>query len=408
MTTAAEAALPSRNTDIRVIGLVCAAHFVSHYYILVLPPLFLFVRAEFGVSYTELGAAIAVFNILSAVLQTPAGFLVDRIGARSVLIGGLILGASALAGAAMASSFTVFLVMFAFAGAGNAVYHPADYALLSGRVSAPRMSNAYSVHIFSGFAGTAVAPATLLLFAEWFGWRGAFTIAALLGFAVAAAIGLFGSALGGRDTHAPSALRQANGADWRILLTTPVLLNFCVFLMIALINTAVQNYSVVALEALHGLSLATAATALSAFLMLGALAVLVGGFLSARTDRQDMVATIGFTIYGAAILVVAIFDVGAGATVALMGLSGFFLGLLMPARDLIVRAVTPPGAFGKVFGFVTTAFNVAGIVAPPIFGWMMDTGNPRALLIAAGITGLLAAPTVLVTAARGGRSKTAV
>ena len=88
-----------------------------------------------------------------------------------------------------------------------------------------------------------------------------------------------------------------------------------------------------------------------------------------------------------------------------MGLSGFFLGLIMPARDLIVRAVTPPGAFGKVFGFVTTGFNIAGVVAPPVFGWMMDNGSPRAILITAGVAGLLAIPTVMVTVARGARIK---
>lgn len=408
MMTATEAATPAADTDTRVIGLVSAAHFVSHYYILVLPPLFLFVRADFDVSYTELGIAIAAFNILSALLQTPAGFLVDRIGVRSVLVGGLVLGAAALAGAALTSSYLVFVAMFSLAGAGNAVYHPANYALLSARVSARRMSNAYSVHIFSGFIGTAVAPATLLVFAEAFGWRGAFAIAALIGFAVAAAIVLFGAPLGGREVHAMGAQKNRGGADWRILLSVPVLLNFAVFLLIATFNAAVQNYSVVALEALRGISLATATTALSAFLLMSAFAVLAGGFLSARTKRRDVVAMGGFAGSAIAILTVALVDVGGSAIVILMGLSGFFLGLLMPARDLIVRAVTPAGAFGKVFGFVTTAFNVAGIVAPPIFGWMMDQGSPRAILITAGIAGLLAIPTVMMTVGRGVRSKVAI
>jgi MFS family permease len=408
MTTALPTAASAPNADTRVIGLVSAAHFISHYYILVLPPLFVFVRADFAVSYTELGAAIAVFNILSAALQTPAGFLVDRIGARSVLAGGLILGASALAMAAATRSFAVFVAMFALAGAGNAVYHPADYALLSGRVSAARMSGAYSVHIFAGFIGTAVAPATLLFFGEWLGWRGAFAVAALGGFAVAATVVLLGGPLGGRAAHAAEAARRAGGADWRILMSAPVLLNFAVFLLIATLNAAVQNYAVVALEALRGVSLATATTALSAFLLMSAFAVLAGGLLSARTERHDAVAMGGFAVCALSILTIAFVDVGAGALVALMGLAGFFLGLLMPARDMIVRAATPPGAFGKVFGFVTTGFNVAGIVAPPLFGWMMDSGYPRAILIVAGASGLLAIPTVLVTVARAARNRAAV
>src|SRR5512145_3177550 len=112
-TLTAEAA---RTTDTKVITLVSAAHFVSHYYILVLPPLFPLIRDEFAVSYVELGAALAAFNVISAAMQTPAGFLVDRVSARAVLVGGLVLGAGALALASVASAFWAFVAMFAFLG----------------------------------------------------------------------------------------------------------------------------------------------------------------------------------------------------------------------------------------------------------------------------------------------------
>src|SRR3954453_20663051 len=86
-----------RTNDTRIISLVCAAHFVSHFYILVLPPLFPFIRDFYGVNYTQLGLALTVFNISTGLCQTPAGFLVDRIGPRSVLVFGLLLGAMCLA-----------------------------------------------------------------------------------------------------------------------------------------------------------------------------------------------------------------------------------------------------------------------------------------------------------------------
>src|SRR5436853_6365295 len=94
-----------RASDTRVIGLVSAAHFVSHFYILLLPPLFPFLRAEYGVSYTELGLALAAFNAVSAGLQTSAGFLTDRIGAPAVPVGGLLLGAGAFALGGLVPSF---------------------------------------------------------------------------------------------------------------------------------------------------------------------------------------------------------------------------------------------------------------------------------------------------------------
>src|SRR5687768_4975714 len=112
MTPIRDIAAPAmRTSDAKVIGLIGAAHFLSHYYILVLPPLFPVIRADFDVSYTQLGLALAAFNVVSGVLQTPAGFLVDRIGARAVLTGGVLLGAVSLALAAVLPSFWAFVAM---------------------------------------------------------------------------------------------------------------------------------------------------------------------------------------------------------------------------------------------------------------------------------------------------------
>ena len=164
-----------------------------------LPPLFTLVRADFGVSYVQVGLALTVFNVISALLQTPAGFLVDRVSARAVLIGGLLCGAAGLAGASLLSSFWGFVAMFALLGLGNTVYHPADYALLSRHVSPSRMGKAYSIHTFSGMLGSAAAPATLLFLASAYGWRGAYMASALLGVAVAALLVVFGGALAGAE-----------------------------------------------------------------------------------------------------------------------------------------------------------------------------------------------------------------
>lgn len=400
MTPTTIAADATRSTDVRVIALISAAHFVSHIYILVLPPLFPFVRADFGVTYTELGITIALFNILTALLQTPAGFLVDRFSARAVLIGGLLLGADALAAASLVSSFYVFVAMFALCGIANATYHPADYALLSGRVSPARMSQAYSIHIFAGFAGTAAAPATLLILAGSFGWRGAFLVAAALGVVVAAAMLLFGDAMAGRD---PARIKEtetgAKGADSRILLSAPILLSLCFYMLLAMAG-GLQIYGIVALEALWGTPLSLATTAITAYLAMSAFAVLIGGFVAARTERHDLVAVSGLALNALALVPIAFFDLGTAALIGLMGLSGFFNGVLQPSRDMIVRAVTPPGAFGRVFGFVTTGFNIGGVIAPPIFGYLMDNGEPHLVILGVALCALISVPTVMITVAQ--------
>src|ERR1041385_3556964 len=170
----------TRSHDVRIISLVCSAHFVSHFYILVLPPLFPFIREFYGVSYTELGFALTAFNVTTALCQTPAGFLVDRIGARIVLVSGLVLGAACLAVVGLVPSFWLMVAMFALFGVSNGVYHPADYAILSQLVSIERAPQAFSTHIFAGFLGTAVTPATMLILQQLLRWQGAFLSASLL------------------------------------------------------------------------------------------------------------------------------------------------------------------------------------------------------------------------------------
>ncbi len=74
----------------------------------------------------------------------------------------------------------------------------------------------------------------------------------------------------------------------------------------------------------------------------------------------------------------------------------------MPSRDMIVRAVTPPGSFGKVFGFVTTGFNIGGIISPLIFGAIMDHGSPRLVFVAVAALSLVAILTVATRPRRRG------
>src|SRR5499426_1397189 len=233
MSQAADTAGIARPSYVRVVGAVSAAHFVSHYYIILLAPLLPFVRDAYGVSYTEIGLAFAAFNIVSAVGQTPAGFLVDRIGARALLVAGLLTGAGAFIVAGLVDSFWVMVAMFAVAGVGNTVYHPADYALLSQYVPSDRIGQAFSVHTFAGMLGSAVAPATLLIMQSQWGWRGAFVGAGMLGLAIAAVLLVMRE----NSVVVPKPAANRPGADdatngWRLLLSAQILLNLFFFALL--------------------------------------------------------------------------------------------------------------------------------------------------------------------------------
>ena len=141
-------------------------------------------------SYTQLGLALTVFNVVTALSQTPAGFLVDRFGPRVLLTAGLVIGAASFIVAGVVDSFWLLVAMFGLAGIGNSVYHPADYSMLSHHVPAERIGQAFSVHTFAGMLGSAVAPATLLTMQNAWGWRGAFIGAGALGLAVAAILAM--------------------------------------------------------------------------------------------------------------------------------------------------------------------------------------------------------------------------
>ena len=394
MSLAALVAKPAAH--VRLIGVISAAHFTSHIYILILAPLLPFVRAAYGVSYTEIGLALAAFNIVSAALQTPAGFLVDWLGARTLLIAGLVVGALSFIVVGLVDSFWVMVAMFALAGVGNTVYHPADYSLLSHHVPAERIGQAYSIHTFAGLLGSAVTPASLLIMQNLWGWRGAFIGAGLFGLLVAAVLMMV------REEPVAAAKRAEAGKPaeanpqtaWQPLLSAPILLNLFFFMLIALMSGGMFNYSVVALDALHGTPVTVGNGALSVLLLLSAIGVLVGGLLVARTERHALVASLGLIGMAVPAVLVGLIDLGTLGLVAVMSVFGFFFGFISPSRDMIVRDVTPPGSFGKVFGFVTTGFNLGGIVSPMIFGAIMDAGQPRLVFLAVAASALVAILTV--------------
>src|SRR6266567_266280 len=334
MAQAAELLTPARASETKLVAGVCFAHLVSHYYILILAPLFAFIRADFGVTYTELSLALTAFNAVSAVLQTPVGFFIDRTGARINLIGGLLLGSAAIAIAGAVHSFWVFIAMFAVLGLANTVYHPADYTLLSERVLPRRMTQVFSFHTCSGMIGSAIAPVTLLFMQSTVGWRGAFLCSALLGVVAALFLAVQGEAPVVHPAH-PSKPRGEEAASaptdgWRLLLLPPILLNLLFFVVLSMVGGGLNQYLVVGLGALYGTPPVLANTALTGLLTMSAIGGLLGkvfGFVTTGFHIGGMVAPLifaqfldhgfprGVFLYVAACALVAI------ATVA-FGMSG--------------------------------------------------------------------------------------
>ena len=364
--------------DVRVIGLVGSAHAVSHFLQLALPPLFPLLRAEFDVSWTLLGALVAVFYAGSGVMQFTAGFLVDRFGARRVLLAGLAL----LAGGTLLAGLTPGPYwLFAFAalmGAGNGVFHPADFAILNAAVAPRRLGHAYSTHGVGGNLGYALAPLVSFGLGTAFGWRAALTMMGLAGLAVLA---LLYVQRGHLDAHRASGGKVASLRGSVGLFAQPaILLCFGYFVLQTAAGVGLQTFLPAGLNTGLSIPLAVATSAVTAYLLGGTAGIVAGGFLASQTTRHDRVAASGLLAGALLLAVVAGGAVPAASIVAAIALVGFFVGATGPSRDLIVRHATPRGAAGRVYGFVYSGLDLGATLGPVWFGSMLDRGQGRGVL----------------------------
>ncbi len=285
---------PAAASELQTLLAVSAAHLVSHFYIVTLPVLLPVLKERLGVSFFELGLALTTFNVVSGITQAPMGFVVDRLGARRVLIAGLLVGGVGFAVFGFMPTYPMLLVAAFLAGLGNCVYHPADYAILADAMSEHRMGRAFSIHTFAGLLGGALTPVVLFGLMAYASFGAALAFTALLGPAVAVVLLLMPPPRSVAGAHLHKA--AAGGGGIAGLLTPAILSLTGFFVLMALSNVALQNFSVVSLMATQGLTLTAANWALTAYLAFGAVGVLAGGSLADRTQRHGEVAAAGFGV----------------------------------------------------------------------------------------------------------------
>lgn len=380
------------DSALRTLTAISVAHWLSHFHLFVLPMLFPFLKQQLGVGYIELGFALTVFGVVSGLTQAPIGYLADHYGARKVLLIGLCLGGLALGLLGLHLSYTSLIVCAALLGLANSVYHPCDYAILAAHMDEARMGRAFSVHTFAGFLGGAVAPAIMAALVATVGGFGALIVAGAVGPAVA----LLLVAMGLPDARAAER-RQGEEAGKPNMLTPAIIVLTIFFMLLGLSNAGISNFGVVALMSGYGVAFGTANLALTCFLGASAIGVLAGGFLADRTDRHGQVAAACFAVNAAIMLVIAIVTLPSPLLIALLTLAGFLGGVIAPSRDMLVRNAAPPGTAGRAFGIVSTGFNFSGILAPLLYGFIMDQQMPHWVFGAAVVFMLMTVLLALAT-----------
>jgi FSR family fosmidomycin resistance protein-like MFS transporter len=378
--------------DAYTIGLVSGAHAVSHFFQLALAPLLPLMAAQLDLSYSALGAVMMLFFAVSAVLQPLAGFLVDRVGGRGVLLAGvglMTLGALLMS---LAGGAALLALGAAVMGVGNSVFHPADFSILNGRVSQQRLGYAFSAHGVAGQLGFAAAPVFSAALASAYGWHAALLAAAAVG-ALVLMVLLANSHL----LHVAPAPRrkQRMAQDARVLLSFPVLVCFAFFVIWGASYVGLSSFGIAALQLQFDLSSALAASAISAYMLGNAGGMLAGGVVAARVPRHDLVAVAGLLAAALCVLPIAAGAVAAGALPLVLCLTGFFAGVTYPSRDLIVRAATPAGAAGRVYGFVYSGLDVGSLAMPVFYGMLIDGGLPQGVFYVIFACMLIAVATVL-------------
>lgn len=392
-------------SDIRVISLIGFAHGTSHFFHLLLPPLFPWLMPEFGLSFTQAGLMMTFFFVISGVGQALAGFVVDRIGPRRVLLAGIACFVLAALLLSVSNGYAMLLAVGGLAGLGNSVFHPADFTVLNRKVSTARLGHAFAVHGLSGNIGWAIAPVFLAGIAAAAGWRTAALGAAALGALAWVVVWARrdDSELADISAHARNAAAGAGatgpGSTFGFLGAGAVWMCFLFFLLITTAFGALQNYATPVMQNMYGLPVAAAAATLTAFMLGGAAGIAVGGVLASRGAAHDRL--IAGALAAAALVAVLIASgvLPDWSVLPAMGVMGFFGGIAGPSRDLLVRQAATARfgqqAFGRVYGFVYSGLDLGLAVSPLIFGPLMDAGRFGAVLAGVALLQALAILTAL-------------
>jgi MFS transporter, FSR family, fosmidomycin resistance protein len=384
-------AAASARRDFTTIGLIGLAHGCSHFFHMLLPPLFPFFIRDFGLSYSELGLLVTTFFVVSGIGQALAGFLVDRTGARPVLFTALSCFVLAAVAAASANGFGGLLLAASLAGLGNSPFHPVDFTILNKRVSQPRLGHAFSVHGISGNLGWAVAPVFSIGIAEATGsWRMACLGCALVALTVLVLLALNRDAIDDRqgswahERAGSGAAAAPKGEHPMAFLRLPsVWLCFSFFFFSTAALSAMQSFASPALQKMYGLPGTVTAFVVTGYMLCGAAGMVVGGFLVARSPALER--NIGFAMAASAVLLLL---AGTGwlpgvVTAGISGLAGFGTGLAGPSRDMLIKRASPPGATGRVYGTVYSGLDVGFALSAPLFGSLLDHGGAGGIFFGA-------------------------
>lgn len=385
-----------------VIGTVSVAHFLSHFYFLVFPPLFPLFRAEFDVSNTQLGLLFSLLFLMPSILQIPVGDVVDRIGAKPVLVVGLAVTGVGTMATTLATTYAALLGFALLAGIGQSVFHPADFALIETVTDGTNRGKGFGTHTFAGFLGFAAGPLVAGGLGLRYGWRPALAALGALGVVYAVVVLLWLRPVHrGRDVSDDSTAGEESSPDddggllsnWSLLTDPRILATFAFFVLLTISSTGIQSFTVVFLTDVFDLSGSLANTTLTATLTATAIGVLAGGVLADRFSIYAvLVATLTVACAMIGVIVAGVIPATLAVVLVVFVVLGLVHGLALPSRDSLVSEFSTSDSTGKSFGFAYTGVTVGAFLSPVMLGFVSDTINNQVMY---GLIGVFYAASVL-------------
>lgn len=377
------------------------AHFAQHVTNSLLSALLPFIRDAFVLSNTQAGFAVTAYTVASGVTNAPLGFLADRVGARRVIVGGLVLVGLASAAIGLAPSYWWLLAALVVMGIASGTYHAPASALIAETFPFARRGVALGAHTTFGHLAFFAAPLAAGILALTGSWRFPYVTFALAPLACAVLL----------LRIAPPGARTAERHAWlatftdigRVARSVGSLVSISIVAQV-LLSSALAFLTLYLVDA-RGLSPAVAAALFGVPQLAGIVAAPLSGILSDRFGRPAVLLGALVASGPAAWLFVAM---PVELAIVPLLLVGATMSFRATATEVLIIDSTPPARRSTVLGSYYLVNQPVGGIAAPVFGAVADAAGIDAAFSWLVVAFIALSLVALVTAAMGGARRRSV
>ena len=337
------------------------AHFAHHVTNSLLSALLPFIRDAFGLTYIESGFAVTAYTIASGVTNAPWGILADRVGARRVIVWGLVLiGVASIAISGSANYWQLLLALMVM-GIASGTYHAPASAIIAQTFSRARRGLALGTHTTAGHFSFFAAPLVAGTLAAVGTWRTPYLVFAAA--PIACAFMLW--------RVAPAGTRAAGKHEWLATFNEIAavarkiggLVSLSIVFQV-LLSAALAFLSLYFVDA-RGISPAVAAALFGVPQLAGLVGAPAAGTLSDRFGRR-VVLLLGLAVTGPAAW--ALVTVPNELLVLPLLALGLSLSVRATTTEVLIVDNTPAERRSTVLGTYYLVNQPVGGVAAPLFG----------------------------------------